>query len=99
MRGLPPSMMAGFDGRIRDEDIWNIVNYLRTLASTHPHRASPMAALRARRICYSGSMVARSGNPFSRAILMTVFSLVSATSREYTPQSPWPCMWAAIMIR
>jgi mono/diheme cytochrome c family protein len=32
-RGLPPSMMAGFDGRIPDEDIWSIVNYLRTL---HP---------------------------------------------------------------
>ena len=30
-RGLPPSMMAGFDGRIPDDDIWNIVNYLRTL--------------------------------------------------------------------
>jgi mono/diheme cytochrome c family protein len=30
-RGLPPTMMAGFDGRIPDEDIWNIVNYLRTL--------------------------------------------------------------------
>jgi mono/diheme cytochrome c family protein len=32
-RGLPPTMMAGFDGRIPDEDIWSIVNYLRTLAS------------------------------------------------------------------
>ena len=32
-RGLPPTMMAGFDGRIPDEDIWNIVNYLRTLAA------------------------------------------------------------------
>ncbi len=32
-RGLPPTMMAGFDGRIPDRDIWNIVNYLRTL---HP---------------------------------------------------------------
>jgi mono/diheme cytochrome c family protein len=31
-RGLPPSMMAGFDGRIPDEDIWSIVNYLRSLA-------------------------------------------------------------------
>ena len=32
-RGLPPTMMAGFDGRISDEDIWSIVNYLRTLRS------------------------------------------------------------------
>jgi hypothetical protein len=30
-RGLPPTMMAGFDGRISDADIWSIVNYLRTL--------------------------------------------------------------------
>lgn len=30
-RGFPPTMMAGFDGRLPDEDIWNIVNYLRTL--------------------------------------------------------------------
>ena len=31
-RGLPPTMMAGFDGRIPDEDIWNVVNYVRSLA-------------------------------------------------------------------
>jgi mono/diheme cytochrome c family protein len=30
-RGLPPTMMAGFDGRISDADIWSVVNYLRTL--------------------------------------------------------------------
>ena len=30
-RGVPPTMMPGFDGRIPDEDIWNIVNYLRSL--------------------------------------------------------------------
>jgi hypothetical protein len=32
-RGLPPTMMAGFDGRMSDQEIWNIVNYLRTLRS------------------------------------------------------------------
>jgi mono/diheme cytochrome c family protein len=31
-RGVPPTMMAGFEGRVPDNDIWNIVNYLRTLA-------------------------------------------------------------------
>jgi mono/diheme cytochrome c family protein len=31
-KGLPPTMMASWDGRIPDSDIWNIVNYLRTLA-------------------------------------------------------------------
>jgi len=30
-RGVSPTMMAGFDGRIPDDDIWSIVNYLRTL--------------------------------------------------------------------
>jgi mono/diheme cytochrome c family protein len=32
-RGVPPTMMPGFDGRIPDEDIWNIVNHLRSLAA------------------------------------------------------------------
>jgi len=32
-RGLPPTMMPGFDGRIPDREIWNIVNYLRSLRS------------------------------------------------------------------
>jgi mono/diheme cytochrome c family protein len=32
-RGVPPTMMAGWDGRIPDNDIWNIVNYIRTLAA------------------------------------------------------------------
>ena len=31
-RGVPTTMMPGFDGRIGDNDIWNIVNYMRTLA-------------------------------------------------------------------
>ncbi len=31
-RGVPPTMMAGFDGRVPDNDIWSLINYLRTLA-------------------------------------------------------------------
>jgi glucose/arabinose dehydrogenase/mono/diheme cytochrome c family protein len=31
-RGIPPTMMAGYDGRIPDAEIWGIVNYLRALA-------------------------------------------------------------------
>jgi glucose/arabinose dehydrogenase/mono/diheme cytochrome c family protein len=31
-RGVPPTMMAGFDGRMPDAEIWSIVNYLRALA-------------------------------------------------------------------
>ena len=30
-RGLPPSMMAGYDGRLSDEDIRNVIQYLRSL--------------------------------------------------------------------
>jgi mono/diheme cytochrome c family protein len=30
-RGLPPTMMPGYDGRITDDDIWSVVNYLRSL--------------------------------------------------------------------
>jgi mono/diheme cytochrome c family protein len=30
-KGLPPTMMPGFDGGIADNDIWSIVNYLRSL--------------------------------------------------------------------
>jgi glucose/arabinose dehydrogenase/mono/diheme cytochrome c family protein len=32
-RGIPPTMMAGWEGRIPDAEIWAIVNYLRTLAA------------------------------------------------------------------
>jgi len=31
-KGIPPTMMAGWDGRISDTDIWSIVHYLRALA-------------------------------------------------------------------
>ena len=32
-KGLPPTMMAGWEGRVSDTEIWSIVNYLRTLRS------------------------------------------------------------------
>ncbi len=32
-RGLPPTMMPGFDGAVSDENLWSIVNYLRALAA------------------------------------------------------------------
>jgi mono/diheme cytochrome c family protein len=31
-KGIPPTMMAAWDGRIPDNDIWSIVNYIRALA-------------------------------------------------------------------
>jgi mono/diheme cytochrome c family protein len=31
-KGIPPTMMAAWDGRIPDNDVWAIINYLRTLA-------------------------------------------------------------------
>jgi mono/diheme cytochrome c family protein len=32
-KGVPPTMMAGWEGRIPDAEIWHIVNYLRALAA------------------------------------------------------------------
>lgn len=32
-KGVPPTMMAGWEGRISDTEIWNIINYLRALAA------------------------------------------------------------------
>ena len=37
-KGVPPTMMAGWDGRIPDTEIWSIVNYLRALAAKHECR-------------------------------------------------------------
>ena len=38
-KGVPPTMMAGWEGRLSDTEIWSIVNYLRALA------ANPNAAI------------------------------------------------------
>jgi glucose/arabinose dehydrogenase/mono/diheme cytochrome c family protein len=35
-KGVPPTMMASYDGRLPDTEIWSIVNYLRALASSTP---------------------------------------------------------------
>ena len=32
-KGVPPTMMAGWEGRLADTEIWHIVNYLRALAA------------------------------------------------------------------
>jgi glucose/arabinose dehydrogenase len=40
-RGLPQTLMTGFDGRIPDADIWNLVNYLRTLKGRTPPAPAP----------------------------------------------------------
>src|SRR3954471_3470688 len=32
-KGVPPTMMAGWEGRLSDTEIWSVVNYLRALAS------------------------------------------------------------------
>ena len=36
-KGIPPTMMAGWDGRIPDNDIWNIIHYIRSLAPKTQH--------------------------------------------------------------
>jgi mono/diheme cytochrome c family protein len=43
-RGLPPTMMAGWEGRISDTEIWSIVNYLRALASKKEVTVAPTVA-------------------------------------------------------
>src|SRR5262245_18567020 len=43
-KGVPPTMMAGWDGRIPDNDIWSIVNYLRALAAKKEVTVAPPAA-------------------------------------------------------
>ena len=40
-KGVPPTMMAGWEGRISDTEIWSIINYLRALAK---HENIPVAA-------------------------------------------------------
>ncbi len=43
-KGVPPTMMAGWEGRIPDTDIWNIVHYLRALAAHEKVAEAPAAA-------------------------------------------------------
>jgi mono/diheme cytochrome c family protein len=42
-RGLPPTMMAGWEGRVTDTEIWSVVNYLRALASKKEITIAPSA--------------------------------------------------------
>ncbi len=43
-RGVPPTMMAGWEGRVSDTEIWSIVNYLRALATKKPVTVAPAVA-------------------------------------------------------
>ncbi|HEY2434927.1 MAG TPA: PQQ-dependent sugar dehydrogenase [Vicinamibacterales bacterium] len=43
-RGIPPTMMGGWEGRLSDTDIWNVVNYLRALAAHQTVAGAPAAA-------------------------------------------------------
>jgi mono/diheme cytochrome c family protein/glucose/arabinose dehydrogenase len=40
-KGVLPTMMAGWDGRISDHEIWSIVNYLRALAAKKDVTVAP----------------------------------------------------------
>jgi mono/diheme cytochrome c family protein len=46
-KGVPPTMMAGWDGRLPDADIWNIVNYLRAVPANKSVDAPPAATAQA----------------------------------------------------
>ena len=43
-RGIPPTMMAGWEGRVSDAEIWSIVNYLRALAAKTNVAVAPTTA-------------------------------------------------------
>ena len=43
--GVPPTMMAGWDGRLSDTEIWSVVNYLRALAANKDVAVAPTAAV------------------------------------------------------
>lgn len=43
-RGVPPTMMAGWEGRLSDTEIWSVVNYLRAVAANTNVTVAPMAA-------------------------------------------------------
>jgi mono/diheme cytochrome c family protein len=43
-KGIPPTMMAGWEGRVSDTEIWSIVNYLRALAAKKEVTVAPSAA-------------------------------------------------------
>ena len=43
-KGLPPTMMAGWEGRTSDTEIWSIVNYLRALAEKKDVAVAPTVA-------------------------------------------------------
>ena len=50
-RGLPPTMMPGFDGGIPDNDIWSIVNYLRSLRAAEVRETKLCRAVRPTECC------------------------------------------------
>jgi mono/diheme cytochrome c family protein len=42
-KGVPPTMMAGWEGRVSDTEIWSIVNYIRALPTGKAVTAAPAA--------------------------------------------------------
>jgi mono/diheme cytochrome c family protein len=43
-KGVPPTMMAGWEGRISDNEMWSIVNYIRALAAKKTVTVAPTIA-------------------------------------------------------
>ncbi len=43
-RGIPPTMMAGWEGRVSDTEIWSIVNYVRALKANPSLTVAPTTA-------------------------------------------------------
>ena len=77
-RGVPPTMMAGYDGRIPDADISGIVNYLRTPAAGEVEsRALQLPRLAACAVVLFASLVGTS--PAS-----------SSSTAAFAPRAPAP---------
>jgi mono/diheme cytochrome c family protein len=43
-KGVPPTMMAGWDGRLSDAEIWSVVNYIRALTANPNVAVAPASA-------------------------------------------------------
>ena len=47
-RGVPPTMMPSLNGVIPDQDIWNVINYIRSVGPSRQTPASPTPSRAAR---------------------------------------------------
>ena len=49
-QGIPPTMMAGYDGKLSDAEIWHVINYVHALATNPDLEIAPTTVEEARRL-------------------------------------------------